>query len=107
MIKVTVSKNSNGVYNRVCLQGHAMYAESGFDIICSAVSVLFINTVNSIEQFTDDPFCIEQDEKKARNELVLTGAISSESELLMKSFILGLQGVQDEYGKKYIRILFE
>ena len=33
--------------------GHAGYAEEGSDIICSAISVLTINTINSIEQFTD------------------------------------------------------
>ena len=107
MIKVTVSKDSKGVCNRICLQGHAGYSVYGQDIVCSAVSVLFINTVNSIEMFTDDAFTIQQDEKKARNELCLTGTISAESELLMKSLLLGLQGIQDEYGKKYIRILFE
>ena len=28
--------------------------EEGQDIVCAAVSVLVINTVNAIEQFTDD-----------------------------------------------------
>ena len=104
MIKVTAKKNADGIYNRVCLKGHAGYAECGFDIICSAVSVLVINTVNSIEQFTEDAFVVEQDEKTDRFEFYITSDISHETELLMKSLILGLQGIEEEYGNEHITL---
>ena len=32
--------------------GHAGYAKRGEDIICSATSVLVINTINSIEKYS-------------------------------------------------------
>ena len=34
--------------------GHAGYADAGQDIVCAAASVLVINTMNAIEQFTED-----------------------------------------------------
>jgi uncharacterized protein YsxB (DUF464 family) len=45
--------------------GHAGYAEEGSDIICSAISVLTINTINSIEQFTDAVYDMSVDDEEA------------------------------------------
>ena len=41
------------------LKGHAEYAEPGEDILCSAVSALAINTVNSLEELTRDRIIAE------------------------------------------------
>ena len=38
------------------LSGHAGFAEEGSDIVCSAVSMLVINTINCIEEFTEEKF---------------------------------------------------
>ena len=53
--------------NKICafeIFGHAGYAPHGEDIVCAAVTILSLNTVNAIEQFTDVPFQAEADEKK-------------------------------------------
>lgn len=60
MITVTVKKRNNA-YVSFTSKGHAGYAGEGQDIVCAAVSALIINTVNSIETFTED--CIEAEEK--------------------------------------------
>ena len=53
MIKITVySRQDQSTGFRS--EGHAGYAEEGYDIICAAVSVLSVNLVNSIEEFTED-----------------------------------------------------
>jgi uncharacterized protein YsxB (DUF464 family) len=54
MTHITFFKNSEKEITGFYSAGHAGYAESGSDIICSAISVLTINTINSIEAFTDD-----------------------------------------------------
>ena len=54
MIRVTVYKTRRHEYAGFDLSGHAGYEEAGHDIVCAAVSALVINTVNSVEQFTDD-----------------------------------------------------
>ena len=59
MITVTIYKKSNQ-YLGFDINGHAGYAEEGSDIICAAVSVLSLNTLNSIEAFTEDEFSGEQ-----------------------------------------------
>ena len=48
------------------LKGHADFAEEGSDIVCSAVSVLTINTINCIELLLPKIFECETDEKKRR-----------------------------------------
>ena len=47
MITVEIRK-SNGEYVGFSSKGHAGYADEGYDIICAAVSVLTVNTINSI-----------------------------------------------------------
>ena len=41
------------------VEGHAGYADYGQDIVCSAVSVLVINCINSIDELTDASVLLE------------------------------------------------
>ena len=107
MITVTVSKNEDGIYNRICMHGHAGYAEYGQDIVCAAASALFINTVNAIEKFTDDDFHVDQVTKTDQVILQMTSSISDKSKLLVDSLLLGLQGIEEEYSREYIRVIFQ
>ena len=56
MIDVEIFQTSSGKYTGFRMNGHAEYAEYGQDIVCAAVSALVINTINSIEQYTEDSF---------------------------------------------------
>lgn len=56
MISVRFNYDSSDRITGFDISGHAGLADSGYDIICSAVSALAINTVNSIENLTDDRF---------------------------------------------------
>ena len=51
MIQVIVKKQ-NGNITGFHMEGHAGYADRGSDIVCASISVLAINCVNSIEEFT-------------------------------------------------------
>ena len=104
MIKITVFKDDKG-FTGFTSQGHAGYAEEGYDIICAAVSVLTVNTINSIESFTSDTFHVKQ--KDGCIECRFDGVLSKDSVLLMKSMILGLQEIEKDYGNEYIRLIFK
>ena len=101
MIHVIVYKDVKGLIEGFSLQGHAGYAEHGSDIVCSAVSMLTINTLNSISEFTSDAFTYQEDEQSGTMEfhMVVSG---QQSQLLLKALLLGLDTVRSEYGKKYI-----
>ena len=85
-----------------CVDGHAGYAQSGHDIVCSAISALSVNAVNSIEQFTDDRFAF--DTKDGLLELHME-SVSDSSDLLLRSLRLGIRGIADMYGNEYVDIL--
>ena len=104
MITVTIYKDS-GKYHHFSVEGHAGYAQEGYDIICAAVSALTVNTVNSIEAFTEDDFSAE--EKNGFLTCQFKSRPSSKTELLMDSMVLGLSEVEKKYGKKYLTLNFE
>jgi len=105
MIKVSIYKNAENLITGFTVSGHADYSEYGSDVVCAAVSVLVINTINSIENFSSDRFHVEQDEKKGFIEFHVISPISNNSNLLLSSLALGLQGIEDEYSKKYIKLI--
>ena len=80
-------------------KGHAGFSQSGQDIICSAVSALVINTVNSIEKFTNDDMDVFENEEEGHISLKIKSPVSHDSELLMNSLLLGINqiaGIDDE-----------
>ena len=48
MITVTFHKTKAGEYKDFLCSGHAGYDDYGKDIVCASVSVLVINTINSL-----------------------------------------------------------
>ncbi len=104
MIRITIKKNSYGVYNGFLVKGHAGYGEYGKDIVCAAVSVLVINTINSIETFTEDAFQLDTDEETGLIDFQVVSDISSETKLLLDSLLLGLKGITADYGTEFIKL---
>jgi uncharacterized protein YsxB (DUF464 family) len=104
MINVSVYKAADGLITGFKLSGHALFSEYGSDIVCAAVSALVINTINSIENFTSDKFHLEQDENKGIMEFHVITPMSNNTNLLLSSLALGLEGIAQEYTDKYIRI---
>lgn len=104
MITVTVFNKKEEIVG-VQLEGHAEYGKKGKDIVCSAVSILYINLVNSLENFTDDAKEINGSEKINFQNVIMKNMPSKEAELLFQSFLLGMTTIEQKYGKKYIVIL--
>ena len=64
MTKVTIYKNQTEECVGFRMFGHAGYAEAGEDIVCAAISVLTINTMNAIEVFTNTVTASDVDEEE-------------------------------------------
>ena len=101
MIRVTIFKDHDSILGFRCL-GHAGYAESGMDVVCAGVSALVINTVNSIEKLTGDAFTLSTEEEEGLIQCKLPKAGSDGTQLLLKSMVLGLKGIQKDYGNEFI-----
>lgn len=88
-------------------EGHAGFADAGYDIVCAAISVLVINTINSVEQFTDTDCAVTQDEKNALIRfMVRSSRTPKELQVLLQSLVLGLSGVADD-NPDYLSITFK
>jgi uncharacterized protein YsxB (DUF464 family) len=107
MIKATFYRDSDGNYKGFTVSGHAGFARSGKDIVCSAVSALTINTVNSIEKLTDSSYKVEQD-KSGTIKFKLSDVLSDgDGQLLLNSLSLGLTEIAKEYGDRYLQVYFK
>ena len=103
MTKVTFYQNSENQCVGFTSEDHAGYAQEGKDIVCAGISALVINTINSIEEFTDDPFTCD-----CRDGMIesweFTNDLSAATELLMDSLMLGLTNIVEAYGEEYLKV---
>ena len=103
MIDVLIFKDKNGCCQGFDCRGHAGYADAGEDIVCSAVSVLTINTINAIENFTDDRFVCIPDEESGLIQVNFQEKLSHDADLLVKTMIQGLLSIEEIYSS-YIHV---
>lgn len=94
---------------RLCgfeLKGHADSGEYGQDIVCAAVSVLSINTVNSLEKLAGAVLDKEADEENGGLLRVIVADSDLDSpkvQLLLESLELGLRDIEVSY-HEYIHV---
>ena len=105
MTKITVFKNHDGKYLGFTCLGHAEYADEGEDIVCVGISALVINTVNALELYTSEKF---ETDAEVPGEIAVRfeSPAGHDADLLMKSLVLGLQGIQNNYGNEFIVLEF-
>jgi hypothetical protein len=107
MTTITIYKSQDGVFKRLTCRGHAGYAAYGSDIVCASVSCLVINTINSLDKLVHEEMDVETDEEQGFIDCRFRQTLSGEGVLLMNSLILGLEGIVDSYGKKYLELKFK
>ncbi|MEE3467286.1 MAG: ribosomal-processing cysteine protease Prp [Eubacterium sp.] len=106
MIKVVIERR-DGYIDGFKLSGHAGYDDYGKDIICSAMSMLAINTANSLGLLADERFTTEQDEEEGFLSVRFDHRPNDQADLLLRSFELGVQGVIDQYGSEFVSLVYE
>jgi len=104
MVEIIVHKNNLDQIVALQVNGHAGYADHGQDIVCAAVSVLTINTVNSISHLLGIELQPESDAGilKCQFPVQADVVIHEKMQLLLQSMLLGLQAIEDNY-KEFIR----
>ena len=105
MTKVTILQNVNNECVGFDVCGHAGYADAGEDIVCAAISILVINTMNAIETYTDVRFQQDVEDAKIRYRIENP---TKETTLLLNTMILGLQSLEEnEIYTDYIDLIIE
>lgn len=105
MIEITFYEKASAIIGFE-IKGHAGYGESGQDIVCSAVSILGLNTANAMDTFTDDSFEAQMNED-GYLKLLCTEEVSDDTKLLLATFKLGIIGIYEQYGVDYIHYTIE
>ncbi len=107
MIRITIYQNHAGAYTRIHCVGHAQYAQPGEDIVCAAVSVLVLNTLNAIEAFTKESFDAKTEQQSGLIDVTFHHPPGHDAQLLIRTMALGLQDIQDQYGTNYSILNFK
>ena len=105
MIHVVIYQNEKEECTGFQTEGHAEYADPGQDIVCAAASILVINTINAIEEFTEDDASLISEDEMGMISYHLNHP-SKDAQLLLKSLILGFENMESNY-EEYIDLTFE
>ena len=107
MTHVSIIKTRNGEYKGFNCIGHSGYAERGEDIVCAAISVLVINTINSLDKLAGEKIKLVTNEDEGLIDCRFEEQINEKSKLLLDSMVLGLREIKKQYGKTFIDLTFE
>jgi len=95
MIKVYIFRNQKKDIYGFRVVNH------GRELVCSAVSILTLNTVNSIEKFTSSKFECKYNSDGGFLQIIIpeikNGGNNHDADILLKSFLLGVNGIKLEY----------
>ena len=103
MIIGTFKRNDSGRIISFELTGHAQSGEYGKDLVCAAVSVLAISTVNGIDAIAGVTPAVDTDEDGGYLYVEMPKDTTQEQNnimtILLENLLLGLQAVQAEHSQ--------
>ena len=108
MTTITICKTADGKYTGFTCLGHAGYAKKNRpDILCSAISTLVINTINSLEELAGEKIETVSNEETGFIKCVFKSDLQEKSIFLMDSMVFGLENISQTYGEQYLQVKFE
>ena len=107
MTTVIIRKSGQDEYKGFTCMGHAGYGKFSKDIVCAAISVLVINTVNSLEELAKENIAYTSNAETGFIQCTFHEKPSAQGTLLMDSLVLGLSHIEKEYGNKFLKLTFE
>ncbi len=110
MIKATIHHYKNHV-SGFTLTGHADSGEYGQDIVCSAVSVLSITTVNGLQEVVGLDINVDSDEQNGgylsvEIPVIANSNKSLQADAVLKTFENGMTDIAESYSD-YIKLKIE
>lgn len=109
MIKTTIYRTETGRVRSFTLEGHALFAGHGNDIVCAGASAVSFGAVNSIIALTGVQPEIEQGEDGFLRCVFpddLPEDVNEKVQLLLEGMIVSLQTIERDYGN-HIKITFK
>lgn len=97
-------RRDTGEISSFSFRGHANFAKKGDDIVCAALSVLVINTVNALDTLCKADPLVSSDEEKGEIICQLKNTQGEKEQLLAEALLLGAKSVEQEYGKQFCTV---
>ena len=107
MTTITILKDKEKSYRGFICMGHAGFARKGQDIICSAISILVIGTINSLEELAGEKLNVVTNDETGFIRCDIQGSLQEKSSFLLDSMVFSLENLSREYGVKYLQVKFE
>ena len=77
------------------IQGHSGYSTEGTDIVCSAVSTLFLTLVNSLYEMTNDLVSVRNE--PGDGAIIWRSRVTTTGKILLKGCLIGLKSIAETY----------
>ena len=105
MIRVSIKRGRDRRIERFKVNGHALYDESGKDIVCAGVSAVTVGTVNAIEALTGVQLRTRMKHGLLQADISPLADADTEGkvQLLLEGMVVMLQSIEQSYGA-YIAI---
>ena len=104
MTRVQIWKTRDGHTRSFTCEGHTDYSEDGADIVCAGVSAIVISTINSLQDLLQEDISVDYDAVNGGDITVnVNRDLSDQGEFLIRHMTYGLEWIQRQYGKKYLR----
>jgi len=107
MTEVTFTTNANNMIIGFNCNGHSGYAKRGKDIVCASISVLMFNTINTLTELIGAEVKLDVDDTKAISSCFLNNEPTEKTELIMRSFEMGIKGIHESYGSKFCKVTYK
>ncbi|HIW81508.1 MAG TPA: ribosomal-processing cysteine protease Prp [Candidatus Acetatifactor stercoripullorum] len=112
MTTIVIRKDKNDSYRGFLCMGHAQYAKKHFfraepDILCAAISMMVISTINSLEELAGEKLTVTSNEETGFIRCDFEGVLQEKSAFLMDSMVFSLENLSKKYGGQYLQIRFE
>lgn len=108
MINITINRNKSGMIQSFILDGHALFADYGHDVVCAGASAVSFGAINAVHELTG----ITPEIRQGDGFLSCTipentpESANKKIQILLEGMIISLQTIEEEYGE-HIKITFK
>ena len=112
MTTIIIRKDHAGAYKGFYCMGHAGYAKKKLfgtepDILCSAISMMVLSTINSLDELAGEKLTVSQNEETGFIKCDFESDLQDRSAFLMDSMVFSLENLSRQYGEQYLQVKIE
>lgn len=107
MIKVTINKEQSGRIQSFEMSGHAHFDVHGKDLVCAGASAVSFGALNAVIKLTGVTPTIDQGKNGGYIKAVFSDSEieNDDIQIILKTMIVSLQTIEQDYGQ-HIKIIF-